>query len=181
LKIRTAVEEDAIAIATLILTTAASQLQDEFTAAGWLLFKNLLAEETQRELIGSKRYRYWVALADSNYKYQDRIVGVLSVKENSHLFHLFVSPDWQGRGVGKKLWDYFLNTLEFDIGSSILQKSIYEITVNASTFAIPFYLKLGFIISQPTQIKKGVTHTPMIISLAKNNNNQWSCSTSPCT
>ena len=147
------------------MNAAATQLKDDFTIAGWKLFKDLVAEETQRVLIDNERYQYFLAITESNDRQNDQIIGVISIKENYHLFHLFVSPDWQKKGIGKQLWFNFLSFLEENIDHKVPQNQGPFITVNSSTLAIPFYTKLGFVKSQPKQTKKGVTFTPMTFSL----------------
>lgn len=77
------------------------------------------------------------------------LVGVIALRHNHHLFHLFVAPDWQGRGLGRALWD------------AIQVPSSERYTVNASRNAVGFYMRLGFVATGPEQQGRGVAWTPM--------------------
>lgn len=57
-------------------------------------------------------------------------------KTESCLFNIFVDPDYQGKGIGKKI----IQTLESD--EYFLRASRIEIP--ASLLAIPFYKKMGY-------------------------------------
>lgn len=152
MKIRIATIDDARAISTLVMHTAKEQLRNEFTDDGWELFQRLLSEKTQTDLLRNKAFNYRVAVISND------IVGVLASKNASHLFHFFIHPNWQHRGVGSKLWERYLQDI-----STI--KSINSVTVNASDFAVGFYLKIGFSIKQPKQVKNGMCFTAMEYSL----------------
>src|SRR5690242_1501835 len=45
-------------------------------------------------------FRYHVAEIDGE------LVGFVGVRENKHLYHLFVSKPLQGRGIGRQLWEF---------------------------------------------------------------------------
>ncbi len=148
MEIRNATINDAEAISSLVMDTAKAQLRHEFTNGGWILFQRLLSVKTQIGLLKNKAFNYRVAVIHNN------IVGVLASKNASHLFHFFIHPDWQCQGVGSKLWKSYLQKR-----SAI--KGINSVTVNASDFAMEFYLKIGFTIQQPREIKNGMCFTAM--------------------
>jgi len=152
LEIRNATIDDAQAISSLVMVTAKAQLRDEFSDDGWVLFQRLLSEKTQIDLLKNKAFNYRVAIINNE------IVGVLAAKNISHLFHFFIHPNWQNQGVGGKLWASYLQNI-----SAI--KSINSVTVNASDFALKFYLKIGFTIKQPRKINNGMCFTAMEYSL----------------
>ena len=135
------------------MTTAENQLRNEFTDDGWELFLRLLSEKTQSDLLRSKNFNYRVAIVDNE------IIGVLASKKVNHLFHFFIHPKWQNQGVGRALWNGYLQNLVTIIG--IKNRGIKKITVNASDFAFKFYLKIGFTIKHQRQIKNGICFTAM--------------------
>ena len=162
--IEIAVEDDAKAISSLIQSTARQQLRQEFSDDGWELFIKLLNEKTQKALINNKKYRYWIAVAESSDK--RTIKGLLVIKGGNHLFHFFVQPEYQGMGVGSKLWSNFLQ----DIQQNLKKKSLFsnppdKITVNSSDFGLPFYQHLGFEMVSGRQTKNGICYTPLIYNL----------------
>ena len=152
MEIRNATTDDAQAISSLVMNTARAQLRHEFSEDGWVLFQRLLSEKTQIDLLRNKAFNYRVAVINNE------IVGVLASKNINHLFHFFIHPNWQRQGVGSKLWKCYLQSI-----SAI--KSINSVTVNASDFAVKFYLKIGFTINQPRKIKNGMCFTAMEYSL----------------
>ena len=72
--------------------------------------------------------------------------------EGKHISLFFIKPIYHRRGIGRKLFDYAytLNGL-----------STTEITVNASTYAVPFYESLGFQPIGDAQCYHGLTSIPM--------------------
>ncbi len=168
MKIKFATAKDAEDISTLILSVAATQLRDEFSDDGWTLFLELMSVKTQIGLIKNKKFFYLLAI-NSN----DETVGVLAIKERSHLFHFFVLPAYQGHGVGKLLWSEYLADISqptFNYRSPV--KKFTEITVNSSDFGLEFYKSLGFIMSNGRQKKNGVCYTPMTYRLSNCEANQ---------
>jgi GNAT superfamily N-acetyltransferase len=82
--------------------------------------------------LASERFRYWVAESESS------LLGFIALRDGSHLFDLFVSPENQRSGVGRALWQFALA----HASSPIAER---DITVNASLNAVPVYLAFGFI------------------------------------
>ena len=82
------------------------------------------------------------------------IAGFISIRERSHLFHMFVGVQWQGQGVARKLWER-ARQAAIDAGGG------GSFTVNASTFAVPVYEKMGFVRTAPMQCLKGLFFNPM--------------------
>lgn len=96
---------------------------------------------------------------DSGFSYHiathlGKIVGVVGMKERSHLYHLFVAEEYQGAGLARKLWEKALN-------ESIESGNIKIVTVNSSNNAIGFYKKLGFKQTGPMIEKDGIQYNPM--------------------
>lgn len=89
----------------------------------------------------------WVAVVD------DQIAGFIAIRPPSHVFHLFVAEKWQRRGVARALWEHVLEHAGTAIGS---------FTVNASPYAVPAYLALGFQCDGPLACRASVSFQPMI-------------------
>ena len=94
----------------------------------------------------------------SQFQYQviehdSEIVGVVGMRRPSHLFHLHVAPSFHKRGLGRRLWNAAKErALQLDQPD--------RFTVNSSTYAVPFYEKLGFQAAAP-EIRGGVEFVPM--------------------
>ena len=148
--IRLATPEDAEAISNLIITVAQAQLRDEFTDEGWDLFLRLISRQTQQGLIEDHQFQYFVAADNDD---PSKILGLLSSKHTTHVFHFFILPEYQKQGVGTTLWKHFLFHLPPAVGKVI--------TVKSSDFACDFYYKLGFKQKQPRCIENGLAYTLM--------------------
>lgn len=90
-------------------------------------------------------YRYLVAEAE-----RGRLIGLAALRPPRHLFHLFVAADWQGRGLGLRL---FRAATEGD--------EQLPLTVNSSLAAVGFYTRLGFRPTQALQFNDGIHYLPM--------------------
>jgi GNAT superfamily N-acetyltransferase len=94
-----------------------------------------------------------------NYRYHvaergGELVGFVGVRDNKHLYHLFVAKSAQGRGVGRKLWEF----AKRDCGANGHHGAF---TVNASNNAVPIYERFGFIRDGAAQNSNGVIYNPM--------------------
>ena len=78
------------------------------------------------------------------------IVGMAQVKAGTHLAMLFVLPEAQRRGIGRRLMEFVLT-----------MSGPGELTVNASPNAEPAYLRFGFRRMSEEQIKDGIRFIPM--------------------
>lgn len=87
---------------------------------------------------------------------EGRLVGVAGVTENqSHINLLFVRKEYQNRGIGKALFRYVLDKVVQE------RPEISAITVNASPYAVDFYIHIGFIALTEEQTCNGMRFTPM--------------------
>lgn len=166
MKIHIAKPADAQVISELVLSTASSQLRNEFSDEGWKLFQTLLSKDTQRGLIGHKNFNYLIAVHQPDADSEKLISGVLVIKNKSHLFHFFIRPEWQRKGIGSMLWLTYLQSVTAFNSKFAPDSSLDSITVNSSDFSLEFYKKLGFQQSAERQVKKGVCFTPMIYDLS---------------
>lgn len=83
-----------------------------------------------------------------------KIVGVVAIKENRHLYHLFVSKEFQGRGVARELW-------EAAKGASLAAGNRGRFTVHSSLGAVGLYERLGFVKESEAVNRSGVVYVPM--------------------
>jgi len=156
MKIREAKQTDAAAISSLVLKSAEKHIRGEFSDDGWELFQRMFSEDCQRELLRNKLYYFLVVEQDK------QIIGMLALKDISHIFQLFISTECQRQGVGSMLWNHYLQAIK----TGKLSKQHFDsITLNASDFGKGFYLKLGFETAGKRKMKKGVYINPLSYSL----------------
>lgn len=81
----------------------------------------------------------------------ERLIGVIATRsEGTHIALFFVDSDFQGKGVGRSLFQ----TVLADCQSN-------RITVNSSPYAVPIYQKLGFTETDTEKTVNGLRFTPM--------------------
>ncbi|HEY9102827.1 GNAT family N-acetyltransferase [Chitinimonas sp.] len=98
--------------------------------------------------ITDPRYCYQLVMAEGE------LAGVLAVRDGSHLFHLFIAPAWQGRGLGARVLTQAM---------ARVLAAHPRMTVNASLNAISFYAKAGFVPVGEQVAQDGVAFLPMAL------------------
>ena len=98
-------------------------------------------------------YKYHVAEKDG------RLVGVVAVRGNTHLYHLFVAEQYQREGIAKKLWQVAMEVC-------LSNGNPGEFTVNSSEYALGIYKQFGFVAQPGPQIHKGVVFFPMKLEVS---------------
>jgi GNAT superfamily N-acetyltransferase len=147
LRFALATVNDAKHISSLILPLVKKFISHDYPPKGEQTMLNAMSESAIRaNLAGDCRY----LLATTSVKGVTTLVGVLGVKGNDHLYHLFVAENYHGQGVGEALWRECLH-----------QFSAQHFRVNASRYAIGFYQHLGFVARDAAWEKNGVTCYPM--------------------
>ncbi len=82
---------------------------------------------------------------------EDKLIGTLAIRElDAHISLFFVRSDYHRMGIGRELFNALISKHKYD-----------DITVNASTYAIPFYKSMGFKKLAEKQNYHGLTSTPM--------------------
>lgn len=91
------------------------------------------------------------------YGYFDHteLIGVLALRNRSHISLLFVHRAFHHRGVARSLVQYWFNHCR------AFFPTVREITVNSSPYAVGFYHKLGFADTSAEQTVNGIRFTPM--------------------
>jgi GNAT superfamily N-acetyltransferase len=145
--IRLADIDDAVAISHLITPLAKTHIAHEFSPEGATNLLSSMTVEAIEEYLGSG-YRYHVALDGG------RLVGVVGVRDNKHLYHLFVAEAYQGQGLARELWSVAKEAC-LEAGNP------GEFTVNSSRFALGMYKTFGFTESGPPENNQGVIYFPM--------------------
>jgi len=98
-------------------------------------------------VIAAPNYRYHVALCG------DRLVGVVGVRDNRHLLHLFVAESHHRRGIARALWNAARSAVLNEVPE-------VEMTVRSSVFAVEVYRHFGFAVAGP-RVEGPVTFVPM--------------------
>ena len=115
-----------------------------------MLLESMTEIEIKRYL--SANYIYHIAeneLSD--------LIGVIAIRDNTHLYHFFVADKYHGKGVSNALW-------ETAKSKSIASGNISGFTINSAVGAEKVYLKLGFKRINGIREQDGMKDIPMILS-----------------
>ena len=138
-----------IPLAAALLRRAAEEfILHESTPEGAAAFLADQDEAALRSRVASG-YVYHVALVDGE------LAGFIGVRERSHVYGLYVDKRWQRRGIARALWET-ARAAAFDGAPD--HPGVF--TVNASNYALPSYLALGFEPTAPMQVAS-VRYNPM--------------------
>lgn len=81
----------------------------------------------------------------------DNLVGVLATKnEGEHISLFFIKKEYHRKGIGRKLFDALIG-----------DAPVSGMTVNSSSYAVPFYRSLGFREVKEPQVTNGLRYVPM--------------------
>jgi GNAT superfamily N-acetyltransferase len=143
LAMRTASADDASAISSLVETAFVAGIAPHYGEQGRATFVNFVRPEVIAKRLEADN-EAWVAVRDGR-----SIVGYLEL-DGDHLKMLFVLPELQRSGVGRRLLS-FLRVF----------RAGHTITLNSAPNADAFYLAMGFRPTGPRQQQNGIVFTPM--------------------
>lgn len=141
-RLRPATVQDAAACAALVRALSPAFFEH---ADGLGTEPFLVSVDTEHQATYISQFRYLLAEVDG------QIVGLAAMRPPRHVFHLFVADDWQGRGLGQRLFD----ALVADSDATL------PMTVNASLNAQGFYARQGFAPEGAAKAQDGVRFQPM--------------------
>jgi GNAT superfamily N-acetyltransferase len=154
MRIRPATIDDAAAISALILGVSRfftvhpdGEGAEEFLAG--------VSPEAIAGYLASPAYAYRVAEEEDG-----ALAGVVAIRDNAHLYHLFVASAHHGRGLSRRLWDEARE-------AALRTGNPGEFTVNSSLYAIPVYERFGFQPTGPRVDTQGIAFVPMKLVLGQ--------------
>ncbi|MGI8981615.1 MAG: GNAT family N-acetyltransferase [Pirellulaceae bacterium] len=152
IQIRRLRPDDVADVAALLEQLARTSITGEFSP---LAQEKFLRSNDAAAIHGfiANGFQYWVA--ESN----QAIIGFVGIRDNSHLYHLFVAKSFQRQGIAHQLWQVAQEACQAAGNPG-------RYTVNSSNNAVGFYESLGFRRSHPMQDSDGVLYNPMIMETA---------------
>lgn len=149
LRIRSAEIPDAVSISALILSASGDFCSHvDGRIPTW--FVDSVSPESIAGYIHDPAYHYQVA------EIGDTLVGIIAVHDHSYVFHLFVSPPFQRRGVATRLW-------EAAKAQALAAGNTQGFQVRSSVLAVPLYTRFGFEITGTRAEKNGIAYVPMFL------------------
>ena len=92
-------------------------------------------------------------------EWEHEVIGVLELRDFSHISMFFVEPEFQCGGIGRRL----LTRTVTLCGKA--RPDLTELTVFAAPRAVEAYRHLGFSADGPERVESGVRFTPMRVKL----------------
>jgi len=90
---------------------------------------------------------------------EKRMVGVIMVRDTSHVCLFFVAKDLHRHGIGRGLFERALEICKED------RPDLAAVSVNSSPNSVEVYRRLGFAPIGPQQTTNGITFVPMVLTL----------------
>ena len=121
---------------------------DDYSPEGVKNFENFITDTTLYRMFVMGAYQMFVALDG------EKIVGMITLRDMTHISLLFVDEKYHRQGIGRALMQYLENYL-------LTEMQVSRVTVNASPYGVDFYHRLGFRDLHPEQKRDGIIYTPM--------------------
>ena len=141
--------DDVEEVAALLEQLAKASIISEFSPQAQDKFLHSNDAAAIRGFI-AQGFQYWVALSGRS------IIGFVGIRDNSHLYHLFVAEPFQRQGIARRLWQTARE-------ACCAGGNPGRFTVNSSNNAIQVYEAFGFRRCQPMQNSDGVLYNPMVL------------------
>jgi GNAT superfamily N-acetyltransferase len=147
MRIRPLQDTDIAAVATLMRALSDEFIVHECTPDAAARFANENSEDGIRGFVNAGM-AYYVAEKD------DGLAGFIALRDNKHVFHMFVDKAHHRQGIAAALWQA-ARAAALEAGNP------GQFTVNASNYALPVYEKMGFVRTGEMQCKNGIYFNPM--------------------
>ena len=126
----------------------------DYTKEGVRSFFDFISDPILQRMFLNDAYPMFVA------EDQGKIIGMISLREGTHISLLFVDAAYHRQGVGSSLMQTIWEFIRTEVGKEI-------VTVNAAPYGVGFYHKLGFEDTGPGEARDGIRYTPMKCELNK--------------
>ena len=121
---------------------------DVYSFEGVENFRRFITSEKLYKMFRNGEYPIFGCYED------EKIIGVISVRDKNHISLLFVDEAFQHQGIAAALVKYLCNYLLTEAGQT-------HTTVDSSPYAVGFYHKMGFVDTAKVQHNSGIIYTPM--------------------
>ncbi|MFC2168998.1 GNAT family N-acetyltransferase [Acidobacteriota bacterium] len=154
LRIQPIKKREAKQVCDLIIQVFHEFIAPHYSNDGVLEFQKYINPDS---LMQRQKKNHFILVAET----EKRIVGMIEIRNKSHISLLFVDQQFQRNGISRKLLQ---RSLEICLKR---QPDLSKFSVNSSPNAVHVYEKLGFYQTGPEQIKNAIRFTPMELELSK--------------
>ncbi|MBU2601335.1 MAG: GNAT family N-acetyltransferase [Actinobacteria bacterium] len=138
------------AVLALVMAGFDEFVRPDFTDEGVAEF-----ERSARSFVLDRPDDHFLAVAEEG----DRLLGMLDLRDGSHIALFFVDAGRQGRGIGRSLLAHAIERCR------VADPDVGTMSVNSSPWAVPAYERLGFVAVDVESELKGIRFVPMIKQL----------------
>ena len=142
-------EKDVEAVSEICIASFLRSIADTLSEEGKTTFSSIAASNA---FLGRMKGDNLMLVAESD----ENIEGVIELKEGRHVAMLFIRPESQKSGIGRKL-----------LVSALKYAKVETVTVSASLSSVSAYEKYGFECSGEIDESAGLVYQPMEIKLSK--------------
>ena len=121
---------------------------NDYTAEGIESFQDFITDSVLHRMFVMGAYQLFGAYDNG------KMVGMISLRDETHISLLFVDEKYHKLGIGRRLIEY--------LSAYVLQEEGHRhIPVNAAPYAVGFYHRVGFVDTDVEQVNDGIRYTPM--------------------
>ncbi len=146
-------------IVDLVLTIFSEFVAPQYSREGIAEFEKFVCPDVLADRL---RTGNLILLAESG----QRIVGVIEIRDNSHIALLFVEKSHQRKGIAKELIRRAIKII------MNRKPDIQRFTVNSSPNAFTAYRRIGFAGIEEEKLKNGIRFIPMELIIENNGGSQ---------
>ena len=142
--INLATQTDLLDIHQLIKQIFFEEKLTKITAQGYNNFLEFIAcSSLKKRLVNGSKI--WL------YKMNTELIGIIEINQKNHIFLYFVKKEYRGKKIGKILFNHAKSYISG------------KITANSTDYALPIYLKLGFVQTGPAVNRGGIIVSPVLL------------------
>ncbi len=123
---------------------------DVYPPEGIRSFEDFITDSALKRMFVMGAYQMMGAFFDG------KMVGMISLRNKTHISLLFVDRHYHRRGIGRALILALSGYVSAEVGQN-------RLTVNASPYGVDFYHHLGFQDIGPEKQQDGIIFTPMFL------------------
>lgn len=125
---------------------------DVYPPEGIRSFEDFITDSALKRMFIMGAYQVMAAY------HEGKMVGMISLRNETHISLLFVDKLYHRRGIGRALVQALSEYVKVEIGKN-------KLTVNASPYGVSFYHRLGFLDISCEKQQDGIIFTPMFLNI----------------
>lgn len=121
---------------------------EDYSLEGIRSFEDFITDTNLKRMFDAGAYQMMTVSRNN------RMIGMITLRNEMHISLLFVDKNYHRRGIGRALIKCMAAYVRNELGKN-------RLTVNASPYGVPFYHRIGFRDLGPERCQDGILYTPM--------------------